>query len=283
VIGRLATRALDAQARWAKPLGDVVHDVLHAFFHRLTGVRDFLNGRWLGHPLHAVLTDAPIGILLLVIVLDLVGQPVGADVALLLGVLTLLAAAAAGLADYSDTDGTARVRATVHGTLMTLALVLYVVSLGLRATGPADRSDAIAISIVAWLVLAVGAYVGGDVVYALGNMVDRHAWRPAGAKWARLEVGEVAQDQPTRAKLGLQNLVLVRHGDRYQALHDQCAHAGGPLSQGALVDGCIECPWHGSRYRLADGQAIRGPTVFDQPVYEVRTTEDGGLEARRII
>ena len=58
-----------------------------------------------------------------------------------------------------------------------------------------------------------------------------------------------------KAKFGLQNLVLVRHGERIQALHEQCAHAGGPLSQGTLIDGCLECPWHGSRFRLADGTA----------------------------
>jgi nitrite reductase/ring-hydroxylating ferredoxin subunit len=85
-----------------------------------------------------------------------------------------------------------------------------------------------------------------------------------------------------RAKFGLQNLVLMRQGDRILALHEQCAHAGGPLSQGTLVDGCIECPWHGSRFRLADGRAMRGPTVYDQPAYEVRAAETGGYEARRI-
>ena len=281
MIGRLLTQLLDAQAGWARPFGDAVHDALHGLFHRLPPVRDFLNGRWLGHPLHALLTDVPIGVLTLVILLDAVGQSVAADVALTFGVLTLLAAALAGLADYSDTDGRARMRATVHGTLMTVALVLYVLSLALRAAG-GERAVSITVSIVAYFVLAAGAYVGGDVVYLLGNMVDRHAWRPAGAKWATLEVGDLPEDQPVKAKFGLQNLVLVRHGERIQALHEQCAHAGGPLSQGTLIDGCLECPWHGSRFRLADGRAVRGPSVYDQPAYEVRTTEAGGYEARRI-
>jgi nitrite reductase/ring-hydroxylating ferredoxin subunit len=62
-----------------------------------------------------------------------------------------------------------------------------------------------------------------------------------------------------------------------------CAHAGGPLDKGALVDGCVECPWHGSRFRLADGQLRRGPAVYDQPAFEVRETAEGGLEARRVV
>ncbi len=281
MIGRLMTRLLDAQAGWARPFGDAVHDVLHALFHRVAPGRDFLNGRWLGHPLHALLTDVPIGVLTLVILLDILGQPAAADVTLAFGILSLLAAALAGLADYSDTDGSARVRATVHGTLMTIALGLYLVSLALRASG-GERAVPIAVSIAAYLILAAGAFSGGDVVYVMGNMVDRHAWRPAGAKWARLEVEEVPEGQPVRAKFGLQNLVLVRQGDHIQALHDQCAHAGGPLSQGTLVDDCLECPWHGSRFRLADGRAMRGPTVYDQPAYEVRAAEAGGYEARRV-
>jgi nitrite reductase/ring-hydroxylating ferredoxin subunit len=65
-------------------------------------------------------------------------------------------------------------------------------------------------------------------------------------------------------------------------MHNVCAHAGGPLAEGTLVDGCIECPWHGSRFRLTDGRARRGPTVYDQPSYEVRAAEAGGYEVRRI-
>ena len=124
------------------------------------------------------------------------------------------------------------------------------------------------------------------MVYALGNMVSRHAFRGAGTKWIRLEVdGGVEPDAlpeatPTKAKLGINTLVLVRVGSTIHALHDTCAHAGGPLSGGTVVDGCIECPWHGSRFRLDDGHLRRGPTVYDQPVYEVRRGE-AGWEARR--
>ena len=75
--------------------------------------------------------------------------------------------------------------------------------------------------------------------------------------------------------------MLVRHGDAILALHDVCAHAGGPLNEGRLVDGEIECPWHYSRYRMTDGGVTQGPSVYDQPAYEVRAREGGGWEARR--
>ena len=281
MLGRLLERIVVAQTGWAKPVGDWLHGVMAAIFGRMLPVRDFLAGTWLGHPLHALLTDVPIGALTVTIVLDVIGQPVAADVALLVGVLSMLAAAAAGYADYSTTDGRARVRATVHSSLMLVSLVIYIVSLVIRASGPTNRAVPIALSIVAYLILAGGAFVGGDIVFALGNMVDRHAWRSSGTKWQPLEVGEIAEGTLVKARLGIQDLVLIRTGQTILALHNQCAHAGGPLSEGSLVDGCIECPWHGSRFEIATGRRRRGPTVYDQPTYEVRPLEAGGYEARR--
>jgi nitrite reductase/ring-hydroxylating ferredoxin subunit len=183
----------------------------------------------------------------------------------------------------------AHVEAPTAGSVLLASVLLKMGTYGfIRFSLPMlpDASQAftpamIALSIVAFVVLSAGAYVGGDVVFALGNMVDRHAWRPAGAKWQPLEVGDLPDGTPVNARLGLQGLVVVRSGETIHALHDQCAHAGGPLSGGRLVDGCIECPWHGSRFELATGRRRRGPTVYDQPTYEVRPADAGGYEARR--
>ncbi|HET9682372.1 MAG TPA: Rieske 2Fe-2S domain-containing protein [Candidatus Limnocylindrales bacterium] len=294
-MARWLARVMDAQDPWVKPLGEVVHRIDHAIFHAVPEIRDLVNGRWLGHPIHAVLTDVPIGILFLVIVLDVVGQPAAAGWALGIGVLSMAGAAVAGFADYADTDGTARERATLHSSLMVVALVLYLIDGVLRLGGPAGAAASggvVGLSVVAFLVLSAGAYVGGDIVYVNGNMVDRHAFRGAGTKWITLEPSETEADgaipegRPIRAKLGLNTLVLVRNGAIIMAVHDTCAHAGGPLSDGALVAGPggeaqIECPWHESRYRLFDGRVVRGPSVYDQPSYEVRPRDGGGWEARR--
>ena len=289
MLARWLVRVIDAQGVWTKPLGDSVHGIVHGLFHRMPALRDLLNGRWLGHPLHAVLTDAPIGILFLVIVFDFFTMPEAAAWALGVGILAMLAAALAGYADYADTDGKARERATLHSTLMLVALVGYVVSFWMRLPVQEDRIllAPMVLSLVSFLVLSAGAYVGGDVVYVLGNMVNRHAFRGAGAKWIALEPAEVEADgripegRPVKAKLGINQLVLVRDGERILALHDTCAHAGGPLSEGPIVDGSIECPWHQSRYRLDNGHVVQGPSVYDQPAYEVRAREGGGWEARR--
>jgi nitrite reductase/ring-hydroxylating ferredoxin subunit/uncharacterized membrane protein len=284
MIGRFLSRLIYAQAGWARPLGNFNVRVLRAILRPIRPIKDFLNGKWLGHSVHVALSDLPIGILTLTIIFDILDLRAAADIALVVGVLAIVAAAGAGLADYSDTDDEPRMMATVHATLMTTALVLYVVSLWLRlGDAGAERSVPIALSIVAYLIMTAGAFVGGEIVYALGNMVNRHAWRFFGEpKWQKLDLVDIPEGVPTAAKAGTQSVVVVREGAQVYALHATCAHAGGPLAEGRVVDGCVECPWHYSRFELATGRRKQGPTTFDQPRYEVRGAEGGGYELRRV-
>jgi nitrite reductase/ring-hydroxylating ferredoxin subunit len=283
MIGRFFSRLIYAQAGWAKPLGDFNVRWIGAILRPIRPIKDFLHGKWLGHSVHAALSDLPIGAFTVVILLDLLDQRTGADVALVFGVLAMVAAAGAGLADYSDTDDEPRIVATVHATVMTLALIVYVASLAFRLSPDSDRTVAIALSFVGYGLVTAGAFVGGEVVYTLGNMVNRHAWRFGGEpKWTRLDLTEIPEGQPVAAKAGAQSLVVVRNGARVYALHAQCAHAGGPLAEGKLVDGCIECPWHQSRFRMSDGKRVQGPTTYDQPRYDVRAAEGGGWEVLRV-
>jgi nitrite reductase/ring-hydroxylating ferredoxin subunit len=131
--------------------------------------------------------------------------------------------------------------------------------------------------------LTAGAYVGGELVFRQGHQVDRHAFESASTRWRPLDVREVPAGTLVKAKAGPDTMALYRAADGgpIQAIHAVCAHEGGPLDKGTVADGCVQCPWHGSRFRLADGHVVRGPAVYDQPVFEVRETADGGLEARR--
>src|SRR4029079_2945558 len=160
MLARLLVRAMDAQGVWTKPLGDLVHRFLFWLFQAIPAVRDLLVGRWLGHPLHAGLTDAPIGILFLVIVFDVIGNQGAAAVTLAVGILTMLGAALAGFADYADTDGRARERATLHSSLMLLALLGYLISLTLRlGANPLPSGGGVLMSVLSFLILSAGAYV----------------------------------------------------------------------------------------------------------------------------
>jgi nitrite reductase/ring-hydroxylating ferredoxin subunit len=280
MFGRLLDRIVDAQAAWAEPLGGFVQGILKAVFGPMPAVKSFLNGKWLGHPLHAAVTDGPIGILGMVVFFDVVGLGLAATWSAVITVLLMLAAAVTGLADYTDTDHLPRQRATVHATVMVISLVLVVASLALRAAAPTNVALGPAVlTAIALGLVTFGAFVGGDVVYVLGNMVDRHAFRPRSSKWTALDVTEVPEGELVKAKAGAQTLVLIRQGETVYAMHDVCAHASCSLSTGKIVDSQVECPCHGSRYRITDGTVTRGPSVYDQPAYEVRRSGDG-WEAR---
>ena len=54
---------------------------------------------------------------------------------------------------------------------------------------------------------------------------------------------------------GAESVAIFRADGKLSAVTNLCAHQNGPLGEGAVVDGCIACPWHGYQYRLADGCA----------------------------
>ena len=140
-MARLLARLVSMNDGWARPFGDFNHRWVSALFRPIRPIQDLLHGRWLGHPLHAATTDIPIGLLLGTVVLDIAGQPAAADIALLGTILFMVLSALSGLADYAVTDGTARTRATLHGTLMVIGLVVLVASALLRSGAPADRGS----------------------------------------------------------------------------------------------------------------------------------------------
>jgi len=281
MIRRFINRNVLDKWGWGVGIADF-YTAISRFVLRPTWLRSFLHGTWLGHPLHPLLTDVPIGGLTIAIVLDLFGVYDGANWATGLGILGLVAAAIAGFVDLDETDGKPRQYGGVHSTIMLAAILVYVVSMLVRlGVTPGSPTEATILAAVGYLLIVGGAYIGGDLVFTFGNMVDRHAWRSGGTKWAALDVTEVPERQPIKAKAGAQTLVLVRRGDKIDALHDICSHAGCSLSEGTIVGDTIKCACHGSRFELADGSVVVGPATFDQPAFEVRRTE-GKLEARRI-
>src|SRR5258705_3250970 len=128
---------LEAQGGWAEPLGKVFVAIFAALYKPVPILKDFLNGVWLGHPLHPAITDVPIGAYVVAIVLDLAGQRAGATAAIGVGIVFMLLAALAGYADYIDLQGKSRRFGTVHSSLMLVALVLYLISFVIRlGAGP---------------------------------------------------------------------------------------------------------------------------------------------------
>ena len=262
--------------RISKPVIDAVAKAVQP---RL--VRNWLSGTPLGHPAHPMLTDVPIGMWTAAAVLDVLGgkrAAPGADLLVKMGVLSAVPTAATGLNDLSDTYGPETRIGVVHAAANSSALAMYLLSWRARRRGRRFAGKA-------WGLLGLGAmtaggYLGGHLSFGKGTNVNRTAWEHGPEDWTPvLAEGELAAGEHRRVEAGGVAVLLWRDGTQLHAISATCSHMGGPLDEGEITDGCVTCPWHGSVFRLRDGDIERGPATATQPVYQTRIT-DGRIEVR---
>lgn len=244
--------------------------------------RDLLHGRWLGHPVHPVLIEVPVGAWISSAVLDWTpGGRRGAGLLIAVGLGGAVPAALAGLVDWAELEREQARVGLLHATLNVGALGWYAASLKARLTGHPFRGRAYALA--GLCTMGAAAAAGGHLAYRQASGAN-HAeavphlvppgWHPVGP------VDALPHGRPVRRMVGEVALAVVRDGDgSCRVLADQCSHDGGPLSEGEVEDGCLHCPWHGSAFRLADGWNAAGPATAPQPVFDTRV-QDGQLHVR---
>ena len=74
-------------------------------------------------------------------------------------------------------------------------------------------------------------------------------------------VSDVAPGGVIRVDKAGHRLAVVRIGDDWYAIDDQCPHAGASLSGGSVEDLVVTCPWHYWRFRLTDGAWADNPRI----------------------
>jgi nitrite reductase/ring-hydroxylating ferredoxin subunit len=95
--------------------------------------------------------------------------------------------------------------------------------------------------------------------------------------WTRVAAAEDLPEGSARAVyFAGDQVALFNAGGALYALGNRCSHANGPLAEGTVEDGCVTCPWHGSRFEVASGRPRGGPAVRPVPTYRVKV-EDGGV------
>ena len=129
--------------------------------------RDLLRGTWLGHAVHPLMTDLPVGAFVCTSLLDLAGgarsRP-AADRLLTIGLLAAPPTALTGLAEWSETATGSRRVGAVHAVGNTVGLVAYAASWRARR---ADRHAAgVTWALVGAGCLAFSGYLGGHLVSA---------------------------------------------------------------------------------------------------------------------
>ncbi|MEU4116072.1 Rieske (2Fe-2S) protein [Kitasatospora sp. NPDC028055] len=278
---RRLRRTLDAPAHWEVldlPSGKLA-DAVEAL--PLGPYRDALRGVWLGHPLHPGLVQLPIGCWTSAGLLDFTpGARRSADALVATGLLTAVPTALSGWVDWARLDPPRRRTGLVHALANTTGVLLYAGSLLARCRGRRARGRLLGLA--GLVAITGGGVLGGHLAYGQAAGPNRAADAPrlAPADWIGLgPVDDFPPGEPVRRTAGDLPVVVVREGERCHVLAERCAHLSGPLADGTVADGCLRCPWHGSEFRLRDGEVVSGPATSPQPVFETRVLS-GHLEAR---
>lgn len=269
---------------WIENVAESIQPVVLNAFESMgnTGkaVKNFLHGTWLGHPLHPLLTDIPLGAYTTVAIMDFMelcgNQDVsaGADAALGIGLTGAAGAAVTGTADWTGTNGQNRRIGLMHATMNIGATLLNTASFILRKK-KSNRKLAMSLSFAAYGVTTLAAYLGGHLVYGQQMGVDHTAGEgPYPLEFTDAYPDEeLKDDQMVCVTIGKIPVLLARQSGLLYAIAHTCSHLGGPLSEGKLLDDAsVKCPWHGSVFSLKDGSVKNGPATQHQPKFETRVS-----------
>ena len=249
-----------------------------------------------GHPLHPMLIVYPFAFLTGSFGFAAAGAAADdreleqvADRLVPVGIAAGLIAAVPGLIDYLYSvppQSSGNDRALKHALLNVTGLGLFAASWALRRSGE-RRALPLTLKGIGTAVMSVAGYLGGTLVYRNQIGVD-HRYANAG-KWQE-ETREHSESRALTSAasgLGVNQMKLVRAAgkriavarteDGYAAFQDRCTHKGGPLSDGALMCGTVQCPWHGSQFDVHTGEVKCGPAEKPITAYEVA---DGGAGAK---
>lgn len=189
-----------------------------------------------------------------------------------------LAAAVPGVIDYLHSvppASSAKRRATTHALLNGSALLLFAASWSVGGRRRAGAS--LALQGLGLAALTRAGWLGGTLVYRnqIGvdhRQPDAHRWREVTADGdGRVDGRDMGEDQMTLVHTAGSRVVVARSEGQVVAFRDRCTHRGGPLSDGVLMCGVVQCPWHGSRFDVRTGAVRRGPAQAALETMEVRS------------
>ena len=96
----------------------------------------------------------------------------------------------------------------------------------------------------------------------------------SGPRWlAVARVDDVHEGEVIGTIVDGRAIALCRVEGRVFAFDDRCTHGDARLSDGFVIDHCIECPLHQGQFDLRDGTPLCEPVTEPIRVHAVR--EDG--------
>lgn len=231
------------------------------------------------HPIHPALIPFPFAFLIGSFVLDLLGWWTGSEALsrtaahlAVAGLGTAVLAAIPGVVDFVYTvppRSTGKQRALRHALANASALILFGAAWWMRGLSAPPSAVTLGLTFVATAALLYAGWEGGVLVTRNLISVD-HRYAQAG-RWRETTVAmqagpvvvaaknELKEDQMKLVRIGERRIVLARTDSGYAAFDDRCTHRGGSLAGGVLIDGTVQCLWHGSQFDCRSGKPVCGP------------------------
>jgi NADPH-dependent 2,4-dienoyl-CoA reductase/sulfur reductase-like enzyme/nitrite reductase/ring-hydroxylating ferredoxin subunit len=95
-------------------------------------------------------------------------------------------------------------------------------------------------------------------------------------------ITELHDGEMIAGQLGEDEILLVRDGEEIFATRAKCTHYGGPLAEGALVNGTVRCPWHHACFDLRTGAVLRAPALAPLTRWRVEQRGDRYFVAEKL-
>lgn len=265
----------------------------------MAALKDALEGKPIRSPLHPALVHLPIALFPLSVLLDLAswlleggesGLVRAAFICIAAGVGTGVIAGVVGMIDYTDIrdDHPAKKKATLHLVLNVIALGVFAAGAGLRYGNLDTERTAgvpLVVSLAGLAILSYSGYLGGHLVYSDGVAVGRHRRRTRtpeativvrskdGGAVAVADDAALREGETLRVEIDETVMAIARVKGSLYAFQDFCTHRYGPLSEGALRDCEVVCPWHNSRFDIRTGKVTAGPAKVDLRTWRVESRD----------
>src|SRR5262245_37601495 len=91
---------------------------------------------------------------------------------------------------------------------------------------------------------------------------------------AGVPTSALSEGRMLAGRVGEDEVLLARVGDRFYAVGARCTHYRGALVEGVLADGSVRCPLHHACFNLETGEALRAPALDSIACWRVERRGD---------
>ena len=87
-------------------------------------------------------------------------------------------------------------------------------------------------------------------------------------------VGDVPTGEMMTVEVDGAEIVIANLDGDFVAFQNECTHRGGPLGEGLLENGVVECPFHAGQFDVRTGAVVSPPPSEPIKTYPVRVDGD---------